>query len=146
MRLTTRVAATVSFAAIAACMGTSHSAPNCKKGIPCGNSCIAANKTCRITASSSATVPQHAPVAQAFSSPERTKGPAAAAALPAAKTSAALPVDDLGTVWIGSIADSIYFRGTCSAAKDLAADNRRVFSSEQEARSLGFRRSSIIDC
>jgi len=22
--------------------------PRCKKGIPCGNSCIAANKTCRV--------------------------------------------------------------------------------------------------
>ena len=38
-------------------------AANCKKGIPCGNSCIAASKTCHKNASPSPAVPQSAPPA-----------------------------------------------------------------------------------
>lgn len=34
-------------------------ARNCRKGIPCGNSCISANKTCRIGSSSAPSTPRY---------------------------------------------------------------------------------------
>lgn len=42
---------------------SSSEAANCKKGIPCGNSCIAASKTCHKNATPSPVTPRTAPPA-----------------------------------------------------------------------------------
>ncbi len=93
---------------------------NCKKGIPCGNTCISADKVCRIGGSSStgSVAPQ----------------PLAAPAPPAAGA------------FVGSKADKVYFIEGCSAALDLASGNRRRFMSAEEARRAGYRRSRVEGC
>lgn len=92
-------------------------APNCKKGIPCGNTCIAANRTCRIESA-----PQ----------PARPQAPRAA------PSGAAL--------WIASEADRVYFAPGCPAAADISQENRRVFRDEQSAAAAGYRRSRMPGC
>ena len=118
-------------------------AQNCRKGIPCGNSCISASKVCRIgsgTARSAAEpmTPPAPPVTptQLAPSPEASPAPREAQPPP---TTEAYP-------WIGSFADGIYFRAGCPAALDLAPPNRRYFASEPDARNGGYRRSRVPGC
>jgi len=87
---------------------------NCKKGKPCGNSCIAQDKVCH--------------VGTPTSEPSTLSDPAST------------------SDWVWSIADRVYFKASCDAAKDLASDNRRSFSSEATAREAGFRRSRVEGC
>lgn len=93
---------------------------NCKKGIPCGNTCISADKVCRIGGSSSS-------------------GTVAPRPLAAPATSAAGP-------FVGSKADKVYFVEGCTAALDLASANRRRFTSAEEAERAGYRRSRVEGC
>lgn len=95
----------------------------CRTGIPCGNSCISATKTCRIGSSAPATA-----------RPGATSSQPASLLSPAAGR------------WVGSVADRVYFLATCSAALDLAADNRVTFASPQDAERLGFRASRVPGC
>lgn len=115
---------------------------NCRKGIPCGNSCISASKVCRIGSSSAR--PAYDP-------------PSTSAARPAAVSTQLAPQDTQVTSgalvgksaeypWVGSFADGIYFRAGCSAARDLAPTNRRYFSSDEVAQGAGYRRSSVPGC
>lgn len=101
----------------------------CTKGIPCGNSCIAATKTCRI-----GTTP--AP------KPETATPPTAApiVPLPAAGTTSK------DTLFVGSRVDQVFFLRSCVAAQDLAPENRRYFRTEQEAFDAKYRRSRVPGC
>lgn len=103
---------------------------NCKKGIPCGNSCIAANKVCRIGTSPAPRDPQ--PTAQ----PQTLIGGSMAAA---AKDSA-------GFEWVGSVDGSIYYRATCPMAMRLWPEERIRFRSESDATARGYRRSRVVGC
>ena len=120
-------------------------AQNCRKGIPCGNSCISASKVCRVgggTARSAgeptAPPPARPSVAPSSLSPET---PAGSEERPqsTANTAAQYP-------WVGSFVDGVYFRADCSAANDLAPTNRRYFPSEAVARDAGYRRSRVPGC
>lgn len=128
-------------------------APNCRKGIPCGNSCIAANRTCRKGS------PSTAPAARP-SQPKATPSPASPRSTPPAssaaaqKSAAATPGAPPGKQdskkgaeqWPASKADRVYFRAGCPASLDIAPTNRQVFASEQAAKAAGFRRSSAPGC
>lgn len=115
----------LAFTILLAIAAPAEAQKNCKKGIPCGNSCIAANKTCRIGSSSP--------------TPSRTTAPAAPARLmgSAAADSAQ---------WVGSSRGSTYYLRSCSGAGKLAAANRVYFKSEEEARAAGYRRSTQKGC
>ena len=84
-------------------------AQNCKKGIPCGHSCISASKVCHIQ-STPVPPPSDAPAVRGLvASPP--------------PTTAVSPSSSAGGItypFIGSFADGIYFVATCSAAQDLA--------------------------
>lgn len=95
-------------------------AVNCKKGIPCGNSCISASKTCRI-------------------------GPPAEAPAGAGAGTAAAPASGNNS-WVGSVSDRVFFRAGCSAARDLAPANSRFFATDAAAIAAGFRRSAVPGC
>jgi len=109
-------------------------AKNCKKGIPCGNTCIAANKVCRIGSPSSTADPSGRSVA-----PAQSAAQASAAGRARGQSSKSVP-------WVASLSDGVYFRGGCSAAIDLAPGNRRHFDTEAAAKSAGYRRSSVPGC
>lgn len=91
---------------------------NCKKGKPCGNTCIAVDKVCRVAAP--------APLA--------TPAPSAD------------PMPYRGGPFVGSIADQVYFLEGCSAAQDLAPTNRLKFLTAPDADRAGYRRSRVPGC
>jgi hypothetical protein len=99
----------------------------CKTGIPCGNACISATKTCRVGGGSSSTQPQ--------SEPTVTPQPLATAA-PASSDAR----------WVASSRGSTYYRNGCSAARQLSQANLRFFNTEAEAMKAGYRRSSSRGC
>ena len=96
----------------------------CKKGIPCGNTCISATRTCRIGTSSSP-----APTLSA---------PAHGAARQATATSSA--------PWVGSSRGSTYYRNGCSGARKLSSRNLIYFKDESQAREAGYTRSRQSGC
>jgi hypothetical protein len=57
-----------------------------------------------------------------------------------------LTTEPSDSAWVGSVADGVYFWGTCSAAQDLAPANRRYFASEAAAVAEGYRRSRTPQC
>lgn len=126
-------------------------APNCRKGIPCGNSCIAANRTCH---RDSAPIPPARTTPQVAPTPAATPAPAvapsaASAPPPVVPVPAPLPRQSPTggiTLWIASEADRIYFAPDCPAAADIAPANRRYFPDEETAEAAGFRRSSAPGC
>lgn len=98
--------------------------PQCKKGKPCGNSCIAANKTCHIGTA--------APQAKSIDSAARLL------TIPAKVTG--------DSAWVASFADGVYFLASCPAAQDLAPANRRYFKTEESAKVTGYRKSRTPGC
>jgi hypothetical protein len=96
---------------------------NCRKGKPCGNSCISINKTCH----------------KASQPPVSTVRPSPGQQGSAASTEAAAP-------WVASSRGSTYYRNGCSAGNKLSAANRIYFKSEKEAEDAGYTRSRSKGC
>lgn len=103
---------------------------NCKKGIPCGNSCISADKTCRIGSTSSAPAPAYDPPARNVS--------------PAPITAAAPVVEPESDGWVGLVNGKVYYRASCQAAKELP--QAMSFPSAAEAERVGYKRSKVPGC
>ncbi len=95
----------------------------CVKGKPCGNTCIAANKTCRVGAPS-------------YTPPSPT--PPAATAVP-------LQAGD-SQLWVASSRGHVYYKRGCSNANRLALQNRIYFRTEDQAQRAGYRRSASRGC
>lgn len=96
----------------------------CVKGKPCGNTCIAVNKTCRVG------TPSYTPP------PSRTP--------PAPTTARAEPAESLP--WVASSRGQVYYKRGCSNANRLAPENRIYFRTEAEAKRAGYRRSTSRGC
>ena len=97
---------------------------NCRKGIPCGNTCIAANKVCHVG------TPSTPP----------TTSPATARN----DTTAVAPKD--GAAWVASTRGHTYYRRGCSAANSLSPTNLIYFRTEEEAQRAGYHRSTSRGC
>lgn len=96
----------------------------CVKGKPCGNTCIAVNKTCRVG------TPSDAP-------PPSATTPATAAA----------PVQSADSLlWVASSRGQVYYRRGCTNASRLAPENRIYFRTEEAAQRAGYRRSTSRGC
>ncbi len=98
---------------------------NCKKGIPCGNTCIAANKVCRV-----GTVPSTPAPASTTPAPQAASSPTPAATADEAAASTKVWVNSKshvyhcpGTRWYGATKNGSYM--TEKAAK--AAGNRAAY-------------------
>ncbi len=98
---------------------------NCKKGIPCGGTCIAANKVCRIGS----------PASSRSTSSTRE----ASASLPTAGAVAMGP-------WVASTKGHTYYRAGCAGAKKLSEKNRAYFKTEEDAQQAGYSRSTAKGC
>jgi hypothetical protein len=118
---TLRLAATILLLAATA----AEAQKNCKKGIPCGGTCIAANKTCH--------------VGSASPTPATSPAVAATAAQVASKS-------DTTGEWIGSSAGHTYYRAGCSGAKALKPTNVIHFKTEADAKTAGYTRSAQKGC
>src|SRR2546425_1544314 len=88
---------------------------NCRKGIPCGNTCIAANKVCHIGTPSAPPTPAATP---ATAAPSRTDS-----TVVASKDSAA---------WVASSRGHTYYRRGCSTANRLSSEYVIYFRTEEE--------------
>jgi hypothetical protein len=95
---------------------------NCTRGIPCGNTCIAANRTCRVGTTRSA-------VPRAPSSP-----PVAAR------------VSEGRAQYVASRRGKVYYRKGCRAAAALAPQNVITFASASAAAAAGYRPSTQAGC
>jgi hypothetical protein len=93
---------------------------NCRKGKPCGNTCIAVNKTCRIDGS-------------------------AGESAPTAEATEPVPLVE-EAAWVASSRGSVYYLSSCSAARRLVPENRIYFRTEEEAKSAGYSRSRSKGC
>ncbi len=97
----------------------------CVKGKPCGNTCIAVSRTCRVGTPSNMPPPAQAPPA-------------------AAPSRQAEPGDSMA--WIASSRGQVYYRHGCSNANRLASENRIYFRTEKQAQEAGYRRSTSRGC
>lgn len=104
----------------------------CTKGIPCGNSCIAANKVCRIGTSPAPR--EHPAPREPATSTQALIGQSAAVR------------DSALFEWVGSVDGSIYYRSTCVMATKLWPQERVYFRNESEAVGKGYRRSRVQGC
>lgn len=107
----------------------------CTKGIPCGNSCISASKTCRI---GSEPAPQPSSRPRPLSEAERQ-------ALLARALGDTAPGLQYGP-WVGSVDGTIYYATSCRTAWKLSEEERVYFGSEQEAIARGYKRSRAKTC
>lgn len=113
---------------------------NCKKGIPCGNSCISPTKTC------------HVGLTPAPSSGRSTSG--ADTLLSDGSPIPLLPRRSTGTQpvtshpdWIGSVDGTIYYARSCLVARQKIAEDEAIyFKTEEEAQLAGYRRSKAKGC
>ena len=93
---------------------------NCRKGIPCGNTCIAANKVCHIGSASSVPTTSHG-------------------------DSAAVAQND-SMAWVASSRGHTYYRRGCGTANRLSPANLIYFRTEEEAQRAGYHRSTSRGC
>lgn len=93
---------------------------NCRKGIPCGNTCIAANKVCHIGTPSTPS----------------TSSPSDSTAVAQKDTMA----------WVASSRGHTYYRRGCGTANHLSSTNRIYFRTEEEAQRAGYHRSTSRGC
>ena len=98
----------------------------CRKGIPCGNTCIAATKTCHVGSSGATTAtPRTATAAPEPQQPDTAHAPAP---------------------WVGSSRGSTYYRSGCSGARQLSPANVIYFRTQEEAETAGYTRSRTRGC
>jgi hypothetical protein len=135
----------------------------CTKGKPCGNTCIAANRTCRVgsgTATKAGRTEPDRPKTKTkaneselsdtvqrllYGRPRPDSLDAMTKTyLPAVSPSRNASTND--TLFVGSRVDGVFFLRTCIAAQDLAPENRRYFKTEKEAVDAKYRRSRTPSC
>jgi len=97
---------------------------NCRKGIPCGNSCIAANRVCR----------SGTPTTRPTTSPAPARSDSTVNA----------PTNNM--VWVASSRGHTYYRRGCSTARRLSPANVIYFRTEEEAQRAGYSRSRSRGC
>lgn len=108
--------------------------PNCKKGKPCGNSCIAANRTCRVASSPPSPRPVPSPVGQPLLSRPESAATTRAEAPPAPAVDTLLP-------WVVSATGATYYASACSGAESIARETRLYFGTEENLKRLGMTRA-----
>jgi deoxyribonuclease I len=110
---------------------------NCKKGIPCGGTCISATKTCHVgTPTADTTSRQGQPISPDDQAAlvRRLTGDTGA------KTSFEL------APFVGSVDGNVYYSSGCTTAWKLTPEERVYFKSEPEAIAQGYHRSRAKGC
>lgn len=144
--------------------------PRCNKGKPCGNSCIAQSKTCRIgtpvpaptkrepTTSTRPPTSNTPPVrvfdpaarqatADSLASVERARAAMTAAQRPATMPAESLPRLDLTlSPFVGDASRKVFFKRGCGAATRVKEDDLVVFQTEAAAVTAGYARSGAEGC
>ncbi len=135
----TRAAVLIAFALFSLAPAVTEAQRRCVKGIPCGNSCIAANKVCR--KGPPASPPASRPTPPAPAPRDSTRPPAPT------DTTKQTPAPRTTTgPWVASRRGTTYYKASCSGGRKLAAQNRIYFKSEAEAIQAGYHRSRQSGC
>ena len=128
-------------------------AQRCVKGIPCGNTCISASKTCRVGSGTATKAGTSKPPAESTKStvvpPRLTPkelDDSVARLLYGRPQSGSAAKSTNDTLFVGSRVDRVFFLRNCLAAQDLADENRRWFKTEKDALTAGYRRSRVPGC
>lgn len=116
------------------CGSAADAQKRCTKGIPCGNTCISATKTCRIGSSAPTPPP---------------KTPATSARTPARDTTVASR--DSTLPWVATRTGSTFYLNspTCLSARtvrSLRPESVVFFKSEEDAKKYGLEKSAARDC
>lgn len=98
----------------------------CNRGKPCGNTCIARDRTCRVGPGTA-----------------RAGSPSSAPARPPTPTVAAVPA---GAQFVASSRGRVYYWTGCSQWRSLSAANLRWFSSRAEVEAAGYTPSQSAGC
>lgn len=112
---------------------------NCKKGIPCGGSCISASKTCRAGSSEPVTL----------RADDRSDTQKAKQSLAAIEARFAQPTATASLTLIRYVADvsgKYYYPITCIWASDIPPESRVFFVASAAAESMRFARAPIKKC
>lgn len=118
---------------------------NCRKGIPCGNSCISASKTCRIGAprAPAREAAEREPDVERQADAEVTSVPVVRSLL----SSADAPAPALRPVrYVGSAAGNVYYPVSCAVAREIPDALRVYFQSDEAARLLKYVRANSPGC
>ncbi len=106
---------------------------SCKKGIPCGGSCIAATKVCRVGSTQ--------PSEREASTRDEVVSPADVEYL------AALKSERTGKpMFVGNVDTNVYYLAGCKPAKRLLREESVPFRTAAAAEGAGFRRSRARGC
>jgi hypothetical protein len=108
---------------LALCSLAAEGQRRCTTGVPCGNTCVAADSVCRAT-------PPTAQSSRRQVLSERTR----------------FAVRDTTAAWVASNRGTMYYRNGCPDAKRIPALSRLYFRTEQDAQKGGFKRSRSRDC
>ena len=105
----------------------------CKKGIPCGGSCIAAGKVC------------HVGQKPAVDSTRRDSQPQAISRVltPLPLVSGPMSSD---SSWVASVDGTVYYWAQCMTANKLMTDERVYFRTQEAAQAQGYKRSRARGC
>jgi hypothetical protein len=121
---------------LVALLGSALAAPllaqkNCTKGKPCGRTCIARDKICRIGSSP--------PVPAATAAPSSSEAAAQEVPLGGSR-------DSVAWEWVASTASKYFYRNTRSCAAPVAQVARIYFRTEESAVGAGFEKTSTRAC
>lgn len=122
-----RIAAILAVAGVAVLPASAEAQRSCKKGIPCGNSCISPTKTCRIGIGGEASKPDTA----------STK---------AAIILRALADYESRNAWVANVDGPVYYPISCRPAQMILPEEAVYFDTELDALKAGFRRSKAKGC
>lgn len=107
---------------------------NCKKGIPCGGTCISATKTCHVGTTQPS--PQPDTGLHRVSRPDESQ-----------ETLVDRLVGSPAQYFVGSVDGVVYYLASCTTAIQKLSDDEKIyFVSEAEAKSKGYRRSKAKGC
>lgn len=101
----------------------------CRKGVPCGGTCISATKSCHVAAQ-----------------PKQSAAVQDSAAKPVVDATAATVPSSSDAASVGSSRGHSYYKAGCSGANKLALKNRVYFKTEAEAKKAGYTRSGQRGC
>lgn len=110
---------------------------NCKKGIPCGNSCISASKVCRVGSGNA-------------KKSDASGDSIYQAALTKVRAQGLMGVPDTGLrgvlPWVANVDGFVYYLSSCAPAKRITPEEAVYFATENDAARGGYRRSKAKGC
>lgn len=114
------------------CVAQPAVAANCKKGKPCGNSCIAQNKVCRIGTTNAPATYRPRPVLSTASFADLGPGTEVRRNEP--------------VVWIGIKANKHLYRPDCPFVRDFGTEQRAYFNTLADAFHQGYTKAADDGC